>query len=57
MIERWLPDALAGSGREVHAVGDCIAARQAPAAIHEGRKLALSLQAVAQNSLHSRSES
>ena len=41
--ERTLPDALAGSGREVHAIGDCVAARQAPAAIHEGRKLALEL--------------
>ena len=41
--ERWLPDALAGSGREVHAIGDCVAARQAPAAIYEGRKLGLSL--------------
>ena len=41
--ERWLPDALAGSDREVHAIGDCVAARQAPAAIYEGRKLALSL--------------
>ena len=39
--ERWLPDALAGSDREVHAIGDCVAARQAPAAIYEGRKLAL----------------
>ena len=29
--------------REVHAVGDCVAARQAPAAIYEGRKLGLSL--------------
>ena len=41
--ERWLPDALAGSDREVHAIGDCVAARQAPAAIYEGRKLGLSL--------------
>ena len=41
--ERWLPDALAGSDREVHAIGDCVAARQAPAAIFEGRKLGLAL--------------
>lgn len=41
--ERWLPDALAGSDREVHAIDDCVAARQAPAAIHEGRKLALEI--------------
>ena len=41
--ERWLPDALAGSDREVHSIGDCVAARQAPAAIYEGRKLGLSL--------------
>ena len=41
--ERTLPDALAASGREGHAIGDCVAARQAPAAIHEGRKLALDL--------------
>ena len=43
--ERTLPDdALAGpSDREVRAIGDCVAARQAPAAIYEGRKLALEL--------------
>ena len=41
--ERWLPDALAGSGHEVHSIGDCVAARQAPAAIYEGRKMGLSL--------------
>ena len=41
--ERTLPDALAASGREVHAIGDCVAARQAPAAIYEGRKLSLEL--------------
>jgi hypothetical protein len=29
--------------REVHAIGDCVAARQAPAAIYEGRKLGLAL--------------
>ena len=41
--ERWVPDALAGSRREVHAIGDCVAARQAPAAIYEGRRLGLSI--------------
>ena len=41
--ERLLCEALAGSQREVHAIGDCVAARQAPAAICEGRKLALGL--------------
>ena len=34
--ERSLPDALADSEREVHAIGDCVAARQTPAAIYEG---------------------
>ena len=41
--ERALPDALAESAREVHAIGDCVAARQAPAAVYEGRKLGLEL--------------
>ena len=41
--ERFLCEALATSEREVHAIGDCVAARQAPAAIYEGRKLALGL--------------
>ncbi len=42
--ERSLPDALAGSSEcEVHAIGDRVAARQAPAAIYEGRKLAPAL--------------
>ena len=42
-LEHWLPEALAGSDREVHAIGDCVAARQASAAIFEGRKLGLTL--------------
>ena len=41
--ERALADALAESAREVHAIGDCVAARQAPAAVYEGRKLGLEL--------------
>ena len=41
--ERFLCEAFATSEREVHAIGDCVAARQAPAAIYEGRKLALRL--------------
>ena len=41
--ERFLCEALANSGREVRAIGDCVAARQAPAAIYEGRRLALEL--------------
>jgi glycine/D-amino acid oxidase-like deaminating enzyme len=38
-----LKEALAGSRREIHAIGDCVAARQAPYAFYEGRKLALRL--------------
>ena len=34
---------LAERGVELHSVGDCVAPRQAPAAIFEGRRLALSL--------------
>ncbi len=36
--ETALADALAGSGLEIRAVGDCVAPRHAPAAIYEGRK-------------------
>ena len=36
----WLAEGLAGSGVEVHAVGDCVAPRLAVMAIHEGRELA-----------------
>ena len=39
----FLAEALAGSRREIHAIGDCVAARQAPYAFYEGRKLALRL--------------
>jgi len=38
-----LADALRGSGIEVHAIGDGLAARHAPAAIYEGRTLGLRL--------------
>ncbi len=41
--ETTLADALAGGGREVHAIGDCVAPRWASMAIYEGRKLALAL--------------
>lgn len=41
--ERELADALIDSKREIHAIGDCVAARQAPAAIYEGRKIGLSI--------------
>ncbi len=41
--ESTLGDALAGSGLEVHAIGDCVAPRRANNAIFEGRRLALSL--------------
>ncbi|MGH7185630.1 MAG: FAD-dependent oxidoreductase, partial [Pseudomonadota bacterium] len=38
-----LADALKDSGVELHAIGDCLATRQAPAAIFEGRRLGLQL--------------
>jgi NADPH-dependent 2,4-dienoyl-CoA reductase/sulfur reductase-like enzyme len=41
--ESGLADALKDSGLEVHAIGDCLATRQAPAAIFEGRRLGLRL--------------
>ena len=34
---------LAGSGLEVHAIGDCLAPRRAVLAFYEGRKLGLAL--------------
>ncbi|MBF2761140.1 MAG: FAD-dependent oxidoreductase [Ectothiorhodospiraceae bacterium AqS1] len=41
--ERGLADALIGSDKEIHTIGDCVAARQAPAAIYEGRKVGLAI--------------
>jgi NADPH-dependent 2,4-dienoyl-CoA reductase/sulfur reductase-like enzyme len=41
--ESGLVEALKDSGLEVHAIGDCLATRQAPAAIFEGRRLGLRL--------------
>ena len=41
--ESGLVDALKESGLELHAIGDCLATRQAPAAIFEGRRLGLRL--------------
>jgi pyruvate/2-oxoglutarate dehydrogenase complex dihydrolipoamide dehydrogenase (E3) component len=41
--ETWLADALAGSGLEIHAIGDCVAPRHANMAIYEGRKVGLAL--------------
>ena len=38
-----LVEALRGSGIEVHAIGDAVATRHAPAAIYEGRRLGLAL--------------
>jgi NADPH-dependent 2,4-dienoyl-CoA reductase/sulfur reductase-like enzyme len=38
-----LEQELGGGAFPVHAIGDCVAPRQAPAAIYEGRKLALAL--------------
>ena len=43
VAEVGLQAALADSGIEVHAVGDCVAPRTAAAAIFEGRRLALAL--------------
>jgi NADPH-dependent 2,4-dienoyl-CoA reductase/sulfur reductase-like enzyme len=36
-------DSLAGTGRELHAIGDCVAARTAAMAIYDGRALGLRL--------------
>ncbi len=41
--ESTLADDLAGSGLEVHSIGDCVAPRRAHSAIYEGRRLALGL--------------
>ncbi len=41
--ETRLLDALAESGLEVHAVGDCVAPRRANNAIFEGRRLGLKI--------------
>jgi hypothetical protein len=41
--ETRLQQALAGDGRELHAIGDCVAPRLAVMAIYEGRELALRL--------------
>jgi hypothetical protein len=41
--ETSLQDALSESALDLHTIGDCIAARQAPYAFYEGRKLGLSL--------------
>ena len=43
VAETGLLDALAGSGLEVHGIGDCIAPRRANNAIFEGRRLGLTL--------------
>jgi 2,4-dienoyl-CoA reductase-like NADH-dependent reductase (Old Yellow Enzyme family)/thioredoxin reductase len=43
VAETTLLDELAGSGLEVHAVGDCVAPRWAVHAIYEGRKLGIDL--------------
>ena len=42
--EDRLTKALAGTGLEIHAIGDTVAARSASMAFYEGRKLALSLR-------------
>ena len=41
--QTWLQEGLADSGRELHAIGDCVAPRLAVMAIYEGRELALRL--------------
>lgn len=41
--ETTLQSALADSGLEVHAIGDCVAPRRASLAFYEGRKLGLAL--------------
>jgi 2,4-dienoyl-CoA reductase-like NADH-dependent reductase (Old Yellow Enzyme family)/thioredoxin reductase len=43
VAETTLIDGLAGSGVEMHTVGDCVAPRWAVHAIYEGRKLGISL--------------
>ncbi len=43
VAETSLLDALAESGLEVHAAGDCLAPRRANNAIFEGRRLGLKL--------------
>ena len=43
VAETTLIDALAGSGLEVHAIGDCVAPRRANNATYEARKLGLKL--------------
>ncbi len=43
VAETGLLDALAESGLEVHAVGDCLAPRRANNAIFEGRRLGLKI--------------
>ncbi|MCZ6863778.1 MAG: FAD-dependent oxidoreductase, partial [Alphaproteobacteria bacterium] len=43
VAETTLIDDLAGSGLEVHAIGDCVAPRRANNATYEGRKLGLKL--------------
>lgn len=43
MAQDTLAGELAGRGIAFTAIGDCVAARQAPYAIHEGRKIALGL--------------
>ena len=43
VAEHSLGDALTGMDLELHAIGDCVAPRQAPYAFYEGRKLGLSL--------------
>ncbi len=43
VAETGLLDALAGSGLEVHGIGDCVAPRRANNAIFEGRRVGLKL--------------
>ncbi len=41
--QTWLAEALAGSGKEIHSIGDCVAPRLAVMAIYEGRELGMRL--------------
>jgi len=43
VADTTLADALADDGLDLHAIGDCVAPRQAPYAFYEGRKLGLTL--------------
>lgn len=41
--EKTLQQELTGEGLPIHSIGDCVSPRQAPAAIYEGRRVALAI--------------